>query len=260
MKKRGWPALKDTVNVVFLIVFSFFFVFSQSSKPAPLQSGKDKGYVILLHGLARSSRSMNKIEESLSDDGYIVFNVDYPSTEHSVEYLANNVLDEVIARCNTGSGRKINFVTHSLGGIIVRYYLKNHKLANLGRVVMLSPPNKGSELVDNLKNSYFFKVSNGPAGQQLGTDKESLPHSLGPVDFKLGVIAGSISFNPIASVILPGPDDGIVSVESTKVEGMTDFIVMPISHTFIMKSNNVIKQIIHFLENGKFDHSNSTPR
>jgi pimeloyl-ACP methyl ester carboxylesterase len=200
---------------------------------------------------------MKKIEEFLSEYGYRVINVDYPSTEHPIEYLANNVLSDVIARFNTRSGSKINFITHSLGGIIVRYYLKHHKLTNLGRVVMLSPPNKGSELVDNLKESYFFKKRHGPAGQQLGTDKESLPLNLGPVDFDLGVITGNISFNLISSMILPGPDDGVVSVESAKVEGMTDFIVMPNSHTFIMKNKNVIKQIIHFLENGEFDHSKS---
>ncbi len=259
MKLIEYLALKKTEKTAILILFFFLFVSTQSFEYTPHDSNIDKGdYVILLHGLTRSSHSMNKIEESLSDHGYRVINVDYPSTEHSVEYLANNVLSDVIARCDTGSGSKINFVTHSLGGIILRYYLKHHQLSNLGRVVMLSPPNKGSELVDNLRDSIFFKKTHGPAGQQLGTDKESVPLNLGPVDFNLGVITGSMSFNPIASVILPGPDDGVVSVESAKVDGMTDFIVVPNSHTFIMKSKNVIMQIIHFLENGEFDHSKSS--
>jgi triacylglycerol lipase len=258
MRLIGHPALKEAVKTAFLIIFSLLFVSTQSFEHSHQNSNIERGdYVILLHGLTRSNRSMEKIEESLSDCGYRVINVEYPSTEHPIEYLADNVLSDVIARCNTSSGSKINFVTHSLGGIIVRYYLKHHKLTNLGRVVMLSPPNKGSELVDNLKDSYFFKMRHGPAGQQLGTDKESLPLNLGPVDFDLGVITGNISFNLISSVILPGPDDGVVSVESAKVEGMSDFIVMPDSHTFIMKNKNVIKQIIHFLENGEFDHSES---
>ncbi len=258
MKKIKCPenhrAAKITLAILGILFLLTSPVFPQDEQFQAKASGD---YVILLHGLTRSSQSMNKIEESLLNHGYRVINVDYPSTEHSIEYLANNVLSDVIARCNTGSVTKINFVTHSLGGIIVRYYLKHHPLKNLGRVVMLSPPNKGSELVDNLKDSIFFKKSHGPAGQQLGTDKESVPLNLGPVDFNLGVIAGSLSFNLIASVILPGPDDGVVSVESTKVEGMSDFIVMPNSHTFIMKSKNVIMQIIHFLENGEFDHSKS---
>jgi len=258
MRLIGHPALQETAKTAFLIIFSLLFVSTQSFEHSYQNSDIDRGdYVILLHGLTRSNRSMEKIEESLSDYGYRVINVDYPSTEHPIEHLANNVLRDVIARCNTSSGSKINFVTHSLGGIIVRYYLKHHKLTNLGRVVMLSPPNKGSELVDNLKDSYFFKKRHGPAGQQLGTDERSVPHNLGPVDFDLGVITGNISFNLISSVILPGPDDGVVSVERAKVEGMTDFIVMPNSHTFIMKNKKVIKQIIHFLENGEFDHSES---
>jgi pimeloyl-ACP methyl ester carboxylesterase len=258
MRLIGHSVLKQASKTAFLAIFFLLLISTQSFEYTHQNSEIDKSdYVILLHGLTRSNRSMMKIEESLSDYGYRVINIDYPSTEHPIEYLADNVLSDVIARCRTSSESKINFVTHSLGGIIVRYYLKHHKLTNLGRVVMLSPPNKGSELVDNLKDSYFFKMRHGPAGQQLGTDKESLPRNLGPVDFNLGVITGSISFNLISSVILPGPDDGVVSVESAKVEGMTDFIVMPSSHTFIMKNKNVIKQILHFLEKGEFDHSKS---
>ncbi len=258
MRLIGHSVLKQASKTAFLIIFSLLFISTQSFEHAHQNSDIDRGdYVILLHGLTRSNRSMKKIEESLSDYGYRVINVDYPSTEHPIEYLADNVLGGVIARCNTSSGSKINFVTHSLGGIIVRYYLRHHKLTNLGRVVMLSPPNKGSELVDNLKDSYFFKMRHGPAGQQLGTGKESVPQNLGPVDFSLGVITGNISFNLISSIILPGPDDGVVSVESAKVEGMADFIVTPNTHTFIMKNKNVIEQIIYFLEKGKFDHSES---
>jgi len=200
---------------------------------------------------------MEKIDKNLSSLGYRVINVDYPSTEHPIEYLADTVLSSIIVRYPTGSDTKIHFVTHSLGGIIVRYYLKHHELNNLGRVVMLSPPNQGSELADHLKDSYFFKKKNGPAGQQLGTDKESILQNLGPVEFDLGVITGSMSFSPVSSMVIPGPDDGVVSVANAKVKGMADFIVMPNSHTFIMKSENVIRQIIHFLEHGEFNHPKS---
>jgi len=258
VKKLEHLTNKRIARTVFFLFVAILIISTPSFDQVDQKAVNRKpDYVILLHGLTRSSRSMKRIEESLSDYGYRVINVDYPSTEHPIEYLADNVLSDVIVRCNTSSGSKINFVTHSLGGIIVRYYLKHHNLTNLGRVVMLSPPNKGSELVDNLKDSYFFKKQHGPAGQQLGTDEKSVPHNLGPVSFDLGVITGNISFNLISSAILPGPDDGVVSVESAKVEGMSDFIVMPDSHTFIMKNKNVIKQIIHFLENGEFDHSES---
>ncbi len=219
------------------------------------EAGIDRDdYVILLHGLARSNRSMQKIETNLLEHGYRVINLNYPSTEHPIEYLANTVLKKALACCPSDSETKIHFVTHSLGGIIVRYYLKHNELSNLGRVVMISPPNNGSELVDNFKDSYFFKKKHGPAGQQLGTSKESVPLKLGPVDFELGVITGNRSFNPVSSMMIPGPDDGAVSVESAKVKGMVDFIVMPNSHTFIMKSTDVIMQLIHFLEHCTFNH------
>ncbi len=209
-------------------------------------------YVLLLHGLARSNRSMVKIEKSLTDRGYEVVNISYPSTKHSIEFLVDEILSEIIEPYSKMSKSKIDFVTHSMGGIVVRYYLKHHKLPNLGRVVMISPPNQGTELVDRLKDSFVFKKINGPAGGQLGTKEDSVPLNLGPVDFELGVIAGDRSINPFYSLIIPGSDDGVVSIERTKVAGMKDFIILPHSHTFIMQSDDVIEQVIQFLKHGEF--------
>ena len=127
-----------------------------------------------------------------------------------------------------------------------------HKLEQMGRVVMLGPPNQGSQVVDTLKNVWGFKLINGPAGLELGTDEASVPGSLGAVDFPVGVVAGSSSINPILSQMLPNPDDGKVSVENTKVEGMVDHIVMPVSHPFLMTNNKVIEQVKIFLKTGKF--------
>jgi hypothetical protein len=255
MENLLYPAQRRAAIAALLFCVVLFCIpilgFDQTNQKTGIE--KDD-YVMLLHGLARSNRSMVRIETNLSDYGFRVINLNYPSTEHPIDYLANTVLRNVIARCPKNSKTKIHFVTHSLGGIIVRYYLKNHKLSNLGRVVMISPPNNGSELVDSFKDSYFYKKRHGPAGQQLGTTKESIPQNLGPVEFDLGVITGNRSFNPVSSMIIPGPDDGAVSVESAKVKGMIDFIVMPNSHTFIMKSKDVIMQIIHFLEYGEFNH------
>ncbi len=216
--------------------------------------------VILLHGLGRSSRSMTKLEKNLSEQGYRVLNVNYLSTEHPIEYLADEMLNSIIQEWDKKAGSKLHFVTHSMGGIIVRYYLKQHKLPRLGRVVMLSPPNQGSELVDQLKGNFIFDKSRGPAAGQLGTDKNSLALSLGPVDFEPGVIAGSRSMNPFYSSILPGPDDGVVAVERTKVEGMADFLVVPYSHRSIMKKKEVIAQVVYFLEHGSFNHSTNKGR
>jgi len=139
-----------------------------------------------------------------------------------------------------------------LGGIVLRYYLKENQLHNLGRVVMLSPPNQGSELVDNLRDNILFKIVTGPSGQQLGTASSSVPITLGPVDFELGIIVGNRSLNLILSHLIPGEDDGRVSVERSKVEGMADFLIVPQAHPFIMNSPEVIEQTVYFLEHGRF--------
>ncbi len=209
--------------------------------------------VVLLHGLAKSDRSMKKVERNLLEEGYFVLNVSYPSREKNIEELANIAISPAIDKCTRQASTAINFVTHSLGGILVRQYLNDHKLPKLGRVVMLAPPNGGSELVDKFKEIPGFKQVGGPASVQLGTGSESPPRKLGPVDFELGVIAGDRTFNPILSTFfLPNRDDGKVTVENAKVEGMLDFIVMPTSHVFIMKNKEVISQIVAFLKNGKF--------
>jgi hypothetical protein len=139
-----------------------------------------------------------------------------------------------------------------MGGILVRWYLKDHKPQNLGRVVMLAPPNQGSEVVDWEKHWLLFRWLLGPAGQQLGTGAESLPAQLGPVDFELGVIAGDRSVEFLHSLIIPGPDDGKVGVERAKVQGMKDFLLVHKTHTFIMRDNEVLNQIEYFLRTGNF--------
>jgi pimeloyl-ACP methyl ester carboxylesterase len=206
--------------------------------------------VILLHGLARNASSMNKLESALIEQGYKVVNVDYPSTKHDIESLAElsigNAIDEV------GPHSKIHFVTHSMGGILVRQFLRRHKMPSLGRVVMMGPPNSGSEIVDLLQNLPGFKAVNGPAGLQLSAKKNALPNQLGPADFELGIIAGSRSVNLVLSTMLPMPNDGKVSVESSKLAGMTDHITLPVTHTFMMRNPAVIKQVIVFLQCGKF--------
>jgi len=209
--------------------------------------------VVLLHGLARTAFAMQVLDERLQSVGFAVANVDYPSTKMPVEELAAPAIDKGVAECPREGA--IHFVTHSMGGILVRYYMNNERLERLGRVVMLAPPNQGSEVVDEFGGMPGFGLMNGPAGFQLGTGEDSLPRSLGPVDFEVGIIAGSVTFNPLLSQSLPNPDDGKVSVESTKVEGMRDFIVVPHSHTFIMRAEVVIQQTIHFLREGYFDHA-----
>ncbi|MDY7080446.1 MAG: alpha/beta hydrolase [Chloroflexota bacterium] len=207
-------------------------------------------YVVLLHGLGRTSRSMRALERILSQ-GFRVINIDYPSRRYPIERLAEHVGHRIHHRCPDGE-KRIHFVTHSLGGIVLRYYLKENQLHNLGRSVMLSPPNRGNELVDVFRANVLFQVATGPAGQQLGTEPSSLPNVLGPVNFEVGIIAGNGSRNPVFSRLIPGADDGRVSVERSKVAGMADFLIVPQHHTCIMNSSQVLAQVIYFLENGEF--------
>lgn len=208
--------------------------------------------VVLLHGLARTSSSMEKLQTALEDHGYKVANVDYPSREKPIEELSSIAVETGSQRCQEVTNDRIHFVTHSMGGILVRYYLEQKPIENLGHVVMIAPPNQGSEVVDKLAILPGFSLINGPAGLQLGTGNNSIPAQLGPVDYSVGVIAGTRTFNPLLSRFLPNPDDGKVSVESTKVEGMADFRSVAASHPFIMKNEKVIRHTIAFLETGAF--------
>jgi pimeloyl-ACP methyl ester carboxylesterase len=236
-----------------LLIFILLFVTSGCSG-MPIQTVTEKDeYVILLHGLARTSRSMNSLGRYLSRQGFKVLNIDYPSRKYPIQKLAEYVGNKV-KQHHLEMVSKVHLVTHSLGGIVARWYLKDKPLDNLGFVVMLSPPNQGSELVDILKDNFLFQFIMGPAGQQLGTTPTSIPNQLGAVDFPLGVITGNVSINPIFSHFLPGEDDGAVSVERAKVEGMKDFLVVPYSHSFIMNRREVMQQVAYFLGNGHFSN------
>ena len=216
--------------------------------------------VVLLHGLARSSRSMEKMEQALQSAGYVTANIDYPSRTMKIQDLTALAGADGVNQCRGKGARTIHFVTHSMGGILARYYLAKNNLPELGHLVQLAPPNKGSLFVDIYRSEQWYIWLTGPAGQQLGTGKDGIPGLLGAVDYSTGVIAGD-EHSPIdnwMAEIIPGDDDGKVSVEHAKVDGMTDFIVLPYSHISIMKEDVVISQTLHYLSQGRFNQPSSS--
>lgn len=208
--------------------------------------------IILLHGLCRRATSMNKLQRHLERSDYIVVNQPYPSTTAPIAELSEMAIGGALQDARLRSCKKIHYVTHSLGGILVRDYYQHHPHDRLGRVVMLAPPNQGSEVVDRIGAWRLFQRINGPAGNELGTDASSLPNQLGAVNFATGIIAGDRSINQINSLMIKGTNDGKVSVERTKVAGMTDHCVIHTAHPFIMKNKTAIALTLRFLQTGRF--------
>jgi len=208
--------------------------------------------VVLLHGVNRSWRAMRPMADALQQDGYTTVNVDYPSRSGTVSELAPITVNHGLMACRTAGAQRVHFVTHSIGAILLRYAHAESPIADIGRVVMLAPPNQGSEIVDKTKNIPGASLVGGEALMQLGTDENSIPAKLGPVDFEVGVIAGTGTMNPWMSAMLPNPDDGKVSVARTRIDGMADFLVVDDNHHYIVEAEFVIQNTRAFLNTGSF--------
>ncbi len=229
-----------------VIFFQVLFIFL----PNTIQASQND-YVVVLHGIARSAESMDNLSEYIEGHGYKVLNVSYPSTEHSLQKLVEKVRKQII-QFNQDKNRKLHFVTYSMGGILARGLLNHYRPENLGRVVMLAPPNLGSEAADFWKDNWLYQKIYGPAGQQLTTDQSKVEKFLGKVNYELGIIAGDRSIDPLHSFIIPGRDDGKVSISKTMIEGMKDHVIIHSTHTFIMNNSEAQRLAISFILNGKF--------
>lgn len=228
-------------KILKIIAAFLVFMFSQTALA--------KDCVILLHGVLRDAGSMRMIENDLIKHGYFVVNDGYPSTSDTIENLSEIYIPKAIAKCPKNTS--INFVTHSMGGIMVRAYYKAHPQQKPNRVVMIAPPNQGSEVIDDELFKWFGGIS-GKSGAELGTDNMSLPNQLGAVDYPVGIIAGDASINPLFSDVIKGIDDGAVGVDRTHVEGESDWVLLKFTHSFAMYNVTVRKQALAFLQNGRF--------
>ncbi len=209
--------------------------------------------VILLHGLCRSALSMKMIENGLKQRGYAVINIDYASTRKSTEAVANEKVAAAVTECKDQGYERIHFVTHSLGAIVVRRYLQSHQLPQGSRIVMLAPPNQGSELADWAQKR-FPRLSRlvGPAANELTTERRAHFCQLNPMTPEVGIIIGNDSWNPFFSKILPGSDDGKVTVARAKLDEMRDFWVAPCNHTTILLNREVLWRTVYFIQTGRF--------
>jgi pimeloyl-ACP methyl ester carboxylesterase len=204
--------------------------------------------VMLVHGIIRSSKSFKALAARLQEDGYTVVGFDYPSTRtdirDSAEYLHSVIesLDKV---------EEINFVVHSMGGIVVRSYLDKHTDKRIKRMVMMGVPNGGANMADRLRKNSLYRLIYGPAGQQLNSDPDGLIAKLPTPQFEFAIIAGgrnsSTGYNPL----VPGDDDGTVSVTSARLPGAADFLLVRCTHSFLMKNDAVIDATVRFLESGR---------
>jgi pimeloyl-ACP methyl ester carboxylesterase len=209
--------------------------------------------VIILHGLGRSERSMSKLAEALARTGYEIHNLGYASTDAPPETLLADLDNRIRDCCMTAS--RLHFVGHSLGGILARAWIARHRPPNLGRLVMLAPPNQGSTLADRFHDRWPMSAIMGPALEALGTEAMSLPNTLPPPDYPVGIIAGTGTINPLGTLLIPGEDDGIISICATRLEGAADYLIVNDSHALIMRSREVIENTAAFLATGRFLHT-----
>ena len=205
--------------------------------------------LVLLHGLGRTRLSLWPVARAAARRGYKVHNLGYPSRSARIEQLAEEVGHRILA---VAEGGHVDVVTHSMGGIVLRAAVALGVVPALAlhRVVMLAPPNQGSELAHRLRDFLVYRLATGPAGQQIGTGDESVPRRLPAPPFELGVIAGRRSNNRLFGRVLDAESDGKVTVASAQVDGMRELVVVDRAHTFIMWAPDVLAHTFSFLEHG----------
>ena len=220
-----------------------------ASKSASAESAKQAPLVVLLHGLGRTRISMWLLASRLEDAGFRVYRIGYRSLDRSPDEIID-AISRQIDECCTGHLGELHLVGHSLGGLLIRAYLQENRIPHLGRVVLIGTPNQGAELVDRFRNNCLLSLL-GPTTAALGSGSGSLPGRLSKPYYPVGVIAGVIQ-GDWNDHWLEGPDDGLISVEATRLEGMTDFIQVDSGHSMMRYNSEVARQTIEFLRTGRF--------
>lgn len=209
-------------------------------------------WVFLVHGIFMSKGAMGYLEERLSDAGYRVVNRSYPSTRLTIQESAEFLRRRIDRRVAANPRMEVNLVTHSMGGLVARYYLTHSPPEHFGALVQIAPPNQGSEKATRFRNYFYYRMVYRKPGQQLVTGLDELQRELGAPTVPIGIIAGGTGDADGFSPAIPGDDDGTISVQNTKLSTMTDHLVLRYSHAFIMRKRETADQVIHFLKHGQF--------
>jgi len=246
--------LEKKEDLLKLIIFVLILIMplsliSQQTDTTQTKLKSQKDFVYVLHGLAVSKASTKLLGSRLEDAGFEVHRIGYKSMNKSPKEILDIVHDQ-IQNSLPGEDYTVHFVGHSLGGLVIRAYLDSNKVANLGRVVLLGTPNQGTEIVDKLQDTWLMKIL-GPTTKALGTNKGSFPNSIGDPYYPIGVIA-AVTDLVNNEFIIEGKDDGLVPLESTKLNGMTDIIIIKGGHMLMKYRKDVANHTIDFLRNGKF--------
>ena len=241
-------SLISTVLLLVLTVLATASTFFTHNVEVP----GDKEIIVLLHGLGRSNSSMWLLASRLEDAGYFVERIGYRSLLQNPDEILKDI-NSKINQCCQKHTHSVHFVGHSLGGLMVRAYLQNNKVDKLGRVVLLGTPNKGAEAADYFSNSGLLGIL-GPTAKALGTDENSFQKTLKAPYYPVGIIAGEVK-SEWNDLVIPGKDDGLVTVEATKINGMTDFIIIQVGHSRMRYDSEVANQTIEFIKNGTFKKS-----
>ncbi len=215
-----------------------------------------KAQVVLLHGMARSPRSMKKLRQKLQAEGYSVLNLGYNSLRHSYQEILSSLETQISSWLD--ASKPIHFVGHSFGGILIRGLLHKHPEWNTGRCVMLGSPNKGTQTASFMLTHWWFKHFVPQITADLIPDSELL-QTLPEPEVETGIIAGNVNF----SLVIPvswyykkatknAPGDGVVELINTQCSKMTDFIIMPVHHSFMTWDKSLLEQVLHFLQHGHF--------
>jgi len=245
------------ILVVFGIVAGAYYLFRIAPVLTTDNTGAEK--VVLLHGFGRTDMSMLLLNSALTEAGYDVHSLEYPSIDEAPEALVETVGEDIDSCCRNGE-ETVHFVGHSLGGLLLRDYLGRHRPGNLGHVVLIGSPNKGSELADadlGIAAQETMLGWAGPSAQALHTGPDGYAASLPPPDYSVGVIAGNRG-NHISDKWLPTPNDGVVSVESARLDGMTDFIEVQVTHWDMRRDPFVAELVIDFLRYGRFNNESES--